>query len=45
MWSSAMNPSIYTKPLALDMFVALSPAAAEKYWSEVQEGRTLVMVE
>jgi 2-oxoglutarate ferredoxin oxidoreductase subunit gamma len=39
------EPIDYTKPLALDVFVALSPAAAEKYWSEVQEGRTLVMVD
>ena len=35
----------YTKPLALDVFVALSPAAAEKYWPEVQAERTLVMVD
>jgi len=39
------EPIDYTKPLALDVFVALSPAAAEKYWSEVQEGKTLVMVD
>ena len=39
------EPIDYTKPLALDVFVALSPAAAEKYWSEVQEERTLVMVD
>jgi 2-oxoglutarate ferredoxin oxidoreductase subunit gamma len=39
------EPIDYTKPLALDVFVALSPAAAEKYWPEVQEGRTLVMVD
>ncbi len=35
----------YTKPLALDLFVALSPAAAEQYWSEVLEGKTLVLVD
>ena len=39
------EPIDYTKPLALDMFVALSPAAAEKYWPEVQEGKTLVLVD
>jgi len=39
------EPIDYTKPLALDVFVALSPAAAEKYWSEVQEKRTLVIVD
>ncbi len=39
------EPIDYTKPLALDVFVALSPAAAEKYWSEVQAERTLVMVD
>ena len=35
----------YTKPLALDLFVALSPAAAEQYWSEVLEGKTVVLVD
>jgi 2-oxoglutarate ferredoxin oxidoreductase subunit gamma len=35
----------YTKPLALDLFVALSPAAAEQYWPEVLEGKTLVLVD
>jgi 2-oxoglutarate ferredoxin oxidoreductase subunit gamma len=37
------EPIDYTKPLALDVFVALSPAAAEKYWPEVggEEGRTV----
>jgi len=39
------EPIDYTKPLALDVFVALSPAAAEKYWPEVQEGKTLVLVD
>jgi 2-oxoglutarate ferredoxin oxidoreductase subunit gamma len=39
------EPIDYTKPLALDVFVALSPAAAEKYWPEVQEGRTVVLVD
>ncbi len=39
------EPIDYTKPLALDVFVALSPAGAEKYWSEVQEEKTLVMVD
>jgi 2-oxoglutarate ferredoxin oxidoreductase subunit gamma len=35
----------YTKPLALDLFIALSPAAVERYWPEVQEGRTVVLVD
>jgi 2-oxoglutarate ferredoxin oxidoreductase subunit gamma len=39
------EPIDYTRPLALDVFVALSPAAAEKYWPEVQDGRTLVLVD
>jgi Pyruvate/2-oxoacid:ferredoxin oxidoreductase gamma subunit len=39
------EPIDYTKPLALDVFVALSPAAAEKYWPEVRAGKTLVMVD
>ena len=39
------EPIDYTKPLALDFFVALSPAAVEQYWSEVQEGKTVVLVD
>ena len=39
------EPIDYTKPLALDMFIALSPSAAEKYWPDVEEGRTLVLVD
>ena len=39
------EPIDYTKPLALDVFVALSPAAAEKYWPEVQKGKTVVLVD
>ena len=35
----------YTKPLALDLFVALSPSAAEQYWAEVLEGKTVVLVD
>lgn len=35
----------YTRPLALDLFVALSPAAVEQYWSDVREGRTIVLVD
>ena len=35
----------YTKPLDLDLFVALSPAAVEQYWSDVREGRTIVLVD
>jgi len=39
------DPIDYPKPLALDLFVALSAAAAEQYWSEVREGKTLVLVD
>ncbi len=39
------EPIDYTKPLALDLFVALSPAAVEQYWPEVQEGKTRVIVD
>ncbi|HEX9158360.1 MAG TPA: 2-oxoacid:acceptor oxidoreductase family protein [Syntrophales bacterium] len=39
------EPIDYTKPLALDLFIALSPAALERYWGEVQEGRTVVLVD
>jgi 2-oxoglutarate ferredoxin oxidoreductase subunit gamma len=39
------EPIDYTKPLALDLFVALSPAAIEQYWPEVREGKTLVIVD
>ncbi len=39
------EPIDYTKPLALDLFIALSPSAAEKYWPEVEKGKTLVLVD
>ena len=39
------EPIDYTKPLALDFFIALSPAALEKYWPGVQRGKTLVLVD
>ena len=39
------EPIDYTKPLALDIFIALSPAAVEQYWAEVREGRTVVLVD
>jgi 2-oxoglutarate ferredoxin oxidoreductase subunit gamma len=39
------EPIDYTKPLALDLFIALSPAALEQYWAEVREGRTVVLVD
>lgn len=39
------EPIDYTKPLALDLFIALSPAALELYWPEVREGRTVVLVD
>ncbi len=35
----------YPKPLSLDLFIALSPAALKQYWVEVQEGKTLVLVD
>jgi 2-oxoglutarate ferredoxin oxidoreductase subunit gamma len=39
------EPIDYTKPMALDLFIALSPAAMEQYWAEVREGRTVVLVD
>jgi len=39
------EPIDYTKPLALDLFIALSPAALGQYWSEVRRGRTVVLVD
>ena len=39
------EPIDYTKPLALDLFIALSPAALEQYWPEVRKGRTVVLVD
>lgn len=39
------EPIDYTKPLALDLFIALSPAAVEQYWSEVREGKTWILVD
>lgn len=39
------EPIDYTKPLVLDLFIALSPAALEQYWAEVREGRTVVLVD
>jgi 2-oxoglutarate ferredoxin oxidoreductase subunit gamma len=39
------EPIDYTRPLALDCFVALSPSGLEEYWGDVQEGRTLVLVD
>ena len=39
------EPIDYTKPLALDLFVALSPAAIEQYWPEVQEEKTRVITD
>ncbi len=39
------EPIDYIKPVALDLFVALSPAAIEQYWPEVREGKTLVIVD
>jgi len=39
------EPIDYTKPLALDLFVALSQSGLERYWPEVREGKTLVLVD
>lgn len=39
------EPIDYTKPMDLDLFVALSPAAIEQYWPEVRGGKTLVIVD
>jgi len=39
------EPIDYTKPLALDFFIALSPAGLEQYWPEVRKGRTIVLVD
>ena len=39
------EPIDYTKPLALDFFIALSPAALEQYWPGVQRGKTVVLVD
>lgn len=39
------EPIDYTKPMALDFFMALSPSGLRQYWPEVQEGKTLVMVD
>jgi len=39
------EPIDYTKPLALDLFIGLSPAAVEQYWPEVREGKTIVLVD
>jgi len=39
------EPIDYTKPLSLDLFIALSPPAVAKYWPDVQRGKTLVLVD
>lgn len=39
------EPIDYTRPLNLDFFIALSPAALEQYWLEVKPGQTVVMVD
>lgn len=39
------EPIDYTRPLGLDLFIALSPVAIEQYGSEVREGKTLVLVD
>lgn len=39
------EPIDYIKPLGLDLFIALSSPALERYWSEVQRERTLVLVD
>ena len=35
----------YTKPLSLDLFVALSQAGLDRYWPEAKEEKTLVLVD
>ncbi len=39
------EPIDYTKPLALDFFIAMSRSALEKYWGEARKGRTMVLVD
>ncbi|MGB9699426.1 MAG: 2-oxoacid:acceptor oxidoreductase family protein [Thermodesulfobacteriota bacterium] len=39
------EPIDYPKPLHLDLFIALSPAALKQYWAEVQGGKTWVLVD
>lgn len=39
------EPIDYTRPLALDVFIAMSPAALEQYWAEVLRGKTIVLVD
>lgn len=39
------EPIDYPKPLNLDLFIGLSPAALKQYWPEVQVGKTLVLVD
>lgn len=39
------EPIDYPKPLKMDLLIALSPAALKQYWIEVQEGKTLVLVD
>jgi 2-oxoglutarate ferredoxin oxidoreductase subunit gamma len=38
-------PIDYTRPLSLDFFMALSPGGLSRYWREVQEGKTVVLVD
>ena len=39
------EPIDYPRPLALDLFIALSSAAMEQYGAEMQKGKTLVLVD
>jgi 2-oxoglutarate ferredoxin oxidoreductase subunit gamma len=39
------EPIDYPKPLALDLFIGLSATAVDQYWAEVQEGKTVVLVD
>ena len=39
------EPIDYPKPLSLDLFVALSQSGLDRYWAEVREGKTLVLVD
>lgn len=39
------EPIDYTKPLSLDLFVALSQSGLDRYWAEVREGKTIVLAD
>jgi 2-oxoglutarate ferredoxin oxidoreductase subunit gamma len=39
------EPIDYTKPLNLDLFIALSQSGLDRYWPEVKDGSTLVLID